>query len=389
MIGRITRALAASIALGVFAGGSASAGPCVVSAQALRADGADERGMGGTGRSDERGMGGTGIIGAVTGFGSLCVNGLRIGYDAETPVDRAGQPIAAAQLRVGQSVVVRATGRGAQLQAERISLLPAVAGPVTLVDASAGRIEVMGQRVDVSARTLGTPGRDLARIAIGDFVEVHGLRDEAGAVRATRVDVGERSRPVLLAGPTREGPTGWRIGGTRVDTALGVASTFVQATGRWDAVSQSVVGANVVPVLPARPAFARVSIEAVVERRTGDRLSTTVLPIDVSRIATAGTNLVAGARIWASGELTTDGALLAESIDVDPIGGGEPYPVEGSLDDLRQTEDAVDDAHANDHDDGDLNDIHDGDVDDTHDGNVDDIHDGNVDDGDDRNLNDN
>jgi len=41
-----------------------------------------ERGFGGTGRGEERGFGGTGrtagVFGTVTGFGSVCANGLRI-----------------------------------------------------------------------------------------------------------------------------------------------------------------------------------------------------------------------------------------------------------------------------------------------------------------------
>src|SRR5262249_47773517 len=51
-----------------------------------------ERGMGGTGISTrntvttERGLGGTGIVGVITGFSSICINGLEVAYDATTPV---------------------------------------------------------------------------------------------------------------------------------------------------------------------------------------------------------------------------------------------------------------------------------------------------------------
>src|SRR5262249_50775638 len=128
MIGRISSRLAVSIALALLAGEpSAAAASCVASTHRVAATGpADERGRGGTGLAEEGGMGGTGIVGPVPGFGSICVNGLRVGYDPETPVDRAGQPIGAAGLRVGQHVVIRAMGAPSDLRAARITLLPAV-----------------------------------------------------------------------------------------------------------------------------------------------------------------------------------------------------------------------------------------------------------------------
>src|SRR5262249_19328680 len=217
------------------------------------------------------------------------------------PVDRAGQPIGAAGLRVGQHVVIRAMGAPSDLRAARITLLPAVAGPVTAVDVSAHRIDVMHQPVVVSAHTLGTLARDLARIAIGDFVEVHGLRDVSGDIRATRLDPTARSSPVLLAGIAHPGSAGWSIGATRVDAATRLTSGFVRASGRWDAQGQRVVDAKIEPVLPTEPPFTRASVEAFIERPAGDRLSTTVLPIDASRIPKAGAALTAGGRGWGPG----------------------------------------------------------------------------------------
>ncbi len=38
----------------------------------------------------DRGIGGTGIIGVVTGFASICVNGLEVQYDNTVPVDIDG-----------------------------------------------------------------------------------------------------------------------------------------------------------------------------------------------------------------------------------------------------------------------------------------------------------
>lgn len=42
-----------------------------------------DSGIGGTGQQAQEGIGGTGIIGVITGFASVCVNGLEILYDTE------------------------------------------------------------------------------------------------------------------------------------------------------------------------------------------------------------------------------------------------------------------------------------------------------------------
>ena len=45
-----------------------------------------DRGFGGTGQVADRGLGGTGIVGTITGFASVCVNGVEVAFDATAPV---------------------------------------------------------------------------------------------------------------------------------------------------------------------------------------------------------------------------------------------------------------------------------------------------------------
>jgi hypothetical protein len=67
-----------------------------------------ERGIGGTGTPPgnpelaDRGIGGTGIVGVITGFASVCVDGLEIAYDRSAAVDIDGAAGTPAALRVGQ-----------------------------------------------------------------------------------------------------------------------------------------------------------------------------------------------------------------------------------------------------------------------------------------------
>jgi hypothetical protein len=78
-----------------------------------------DRGIGGTGAPAEvqvaivtadRGIGGTGIIGVVTGFASICVDGLEVAYDATSAVDIEGTTADPSQVRVGEVVAIEAVG---------------------------------------------------------------------------------------------------------------------------------------------------------------------------------------------------------------------------------------------------------------------------------------
>jgi hypothetical protein len=116
--------------------------------------GEEPGGIGGTGlwsSGDDDGIGGTGIEGTITGFGSLCVNGLRVGYDDATVVTSDGAPIAAARLRRGDVVRIAAS-RAAPRCTRSIELRHEVVGRSRL-DAAGGVMEVLGQRVHLGAGT--------------------------------------------------------------------------------------------------------------------------------------------------------------------------------------------------------------------------------------------
>src|SRR6185295_14184542 len=138
-------------------------------------------GIGGTGISNG-GIGGTGIVGVITGFASICVNGVEVHYGADTPVVADGRQGRAGDLAVGQVVAVSASGQGAQVAARRIALIHVLVGPVRAVDAATGRLEILGQAVLAQ-----TPG-DAAAITNGDWVQVSGYRLSSGEVKASRIE---------------------------------------------------------------------------------------------------------------------------------------------------------------------------------------------------------
>jgi hypothetical protein len=164
-------------------------------------------GIGGTGVRADGGIGGTGIraeadltlFGVITGFGSICVNGIEVHYSGATPVALNG----ASALAIGQTVLVQASSLGeTQAQATAIKVAAAVVGPVTAVDASSGIVHVLGQAVRIDASTqlgAGLPA-DLPRaIKPGEVLRVSGLATAGGTITATRVDRAAPGAPVAEA----------------------------------------------------------------------------------------------------------------------------------------------------------------------------------------------
>ena len=129
--------------------------------------------------------------GAVTGFGSVFVNGVRFETSSATFTIN-GRPGTQADLRVGHVVKVHGHRDGAgNSTADRIEFDDLVKGPVTSVDAAAGTLVVLGQTVLVDADTSfddNSPGAALAGLAAGDIVEVSGMRRADGDILATRIE---------------------------------------------------------------------------------------------------------------------------------------------------------------------------------------------------------
>ena len=198
-------------------------------------------GMGGTGavaaapRFGEGGIGGTGIVGVISGFASICVNGIEIQYDAATPVWDNGRAGSASQLLVGQVVAVTAAGSGAQTTARGIATVHTLVGPLDAVDAATGQLQVMGQKVVALAPA------DLAGLSAGDWVRVGGYRRASGDIAASRVEPWSARETALaqVRGPASS-VLGKRlqVGNTPVDLS-GLALPLTLTTGQEVWVSGS------------------------------------------------------------------------------------------------------------------------------------------------------
>ena len=142
------------------------------------------------------GSGGTGggtpttALGAIRGFGSVIVNGVRFDDSAARVFDDDGGDLSSARLRLGMVVLVDGTSDEASLTgvADRIEVITALRGPVQSV--FAGGFVAMGVPVAVVAATVFDGFAGLSDLAPGSQVEVNGYLDpDTGRVSATRVEL--------------------------------------------------------------------------------------------------------------------------------------------------------------------------------------------------------
>jgi len=133
-------------------------------------------------------------VGPIDGFGSVIVNGVRFDTsNAQFTVD--GSPAGQNDLAVGQVVVVKGKidDNGLTGTADTVSYNDAVKGPIEAgsLDLVNQTFRVLGLSIRVTTATIfddAIQPRALAGLAEGDVVEVSGLPDADGFIRATRIE---------------------------------------------------------------------------------------------------------------------------------------------------------------------------------------------------------
>jgi len=244
-----------SLLMGLWLAGSSAA-----RAQVRRGS---DQGIGGTGitRGHDQGIGGTGIVGVIQRFGSIFVNGERIGYAPNVPVRIDGEPASAKALKIGHLARVLALSQAnGSLITRSINVVSEVTGPIESV--KNGEMIVLGQRIIAAGHeSWRRPGTNVA---------VFGLRRTDGVIVASLVE--QRLDPTTrVSGPVERDRGGLRIGGLRlngVDAKL--VGRRVQADGR---VTQGVMQVSRIRADDLSDFYgaSRLSIEGYV-RRVGSYL---------------------------------------------------------------------------------------------------------------------
>jgi Domain of unknown function (DUF5666) len=288
-------------------------------------------GIGGTG-IDPGGIGGTGIVGVITGFASICVNGVEVHYDAGTPVSSNGVLSSAADLAVGQVVRVNATGKGTELKAQSIDALYAVIGPVQAVNAQQRRLTVLNQSLRVDADI------DVSHLAPGQWVQASGHRLSNGEIMSGSLQrIAPQSMAQLNGRITGITADALIVEGVRI--ALGalpmpVGATLgieVQATGVWDGKKLQAQQIFVRPTLSRLASGQQVLLQGFVqnlnEREIGLGYGQITLGSDVrvsrdsNQQASQTAGLAVNQRVQISGRIDAQQRIVADRISVQAESG--------------------------------------------------------------------
>jgi hypothetical protein len=150
--------------------------------------------------------------------GSVIVNGVKFEDTGAQVLHDEGRPSTPAGLADGMTVNVRGTVNADEVtgKADLIGVENELRGNITSIDGT-DSFTALGQKVFVDGQTVFAGGvSNLAGLVIGNDVEVHGTRDTAGAIRATRVERTEQVDHELRGPVSQSGPTGFSIGGMAI-----------------------------------------------------------------------------------------------------------------------------------------------------------------------------
>jgi Domain of unknown function (DUF5666) len=132
--------------------------------------------------------------GAITGFGSVFVNGVRFDDSSASVSDDDGNSSSSSALKLGMMVQVDAGAvdrSASSAVAAAIRWGSEVVGPVGTIDTTASTVQVLGQTVLVTTSTVfdSSLAGGLSALTAGAVVEVHGILDPAnGRIVATRIE---------------------------------------------------------------------------------------------------------------------------------------------------------------------------------------------------------
>ncbi len=175
----------------------------------ITACGGGSSSMGGIDGSGAPAVAGTVSTGAITGFGSVIVNGVRFNSD-KAKILINDQSATEDNLRAGYQVKI--TGHmstdGSSV-ADTIEFYPNVIGTISQIDSVTQELSVLNQRVSVNNATLFdaaiTPNF-LSGLKVGDIVLVSGFADSNGLITATRIELAKTVNRQVMGTVTNLNP---------------------------------------------------------------------------------------------------------------------------------------------------------------------------------------
>lgn len=296
---------------------------------------------GGAGGMAGVGSGGTGaaISGPITGFGSIIVNGVRID-DSSARItlddDRTGG--SDVDLKLGMMVDVEGerNADGMTGTASSISARSFLQGPVAAIDAAGNSFTTLGVTVAVTSRTVfdgvGLTGLDALRV--NDAVEVHGIPDQSGGLKATRVERIPATPEVRLTGIVQQGAdasdfvvNGYTIHyqpADLIDLPNGISpGMLVRIKGNLSGNSVDAGSIRLVRIAPPVKNSQHIDMEGVVTAITSaSQFEVNGLPVVVAAGAKVEGQVALGEQVEVEGRIDND-VLVASKVEVEDDRQGE------------------------------------------------------------------
>lgn len=288
-------------------------------------------GIGGTGNlAQNGGMGGTGIVGAITGFASICVNGLEVHFDEATRVSINGATADPSMLAVGQIIAVYAENSLKGLQAHSVAVLEALVGPVTEVSKEPGVVLVMGRPVRMTTTTKLDGLSELNDLAPGSLLRVSGYPNARGEIIATRIQLAPELRAISAIGiVASDRHDRFAVGGLPVSGLAVAPKLGGEALVRGDWNGQELLSREEIllePSLPFAGRVERVVAEGLIVWADAKHLQISGFEVDIEEatkiLGCSREELVEGRRVCITGKLDHDRHLKAEHIELVRHGEG-------------------------------------------------------------------
>jgi hypothetical protein len=291
--------------------------------------------------------------GPVTSLGPLGVAGTHLDDAGTQVLLNSTASRQAADLRLGMfadadGMVTPSTadGSAATAVAQSVAL-----GPVTSIDAGNRRVHVMGLPARADRNTLLEGIESLERLALGDWVEVFGLRlpgDEGFLATRLIAHGAPQDLAVEVLGTVTDFSAGTIVAtpGLRIELANAQVATAspagvqllppgaagltpgaaVRIRGSYDRASGTVTATSVTTgFAPTRPEGRLVYLDAFVLARTSTLFQVGDLYVDTTQIATP---LAVGTRVRLRGHMTSGAVRVDEVVEIAPEAQIE-YVVEG------------------------------------------------------------
>ena len=311
-------------------------------------------GGGGTAGLD---TGGTGSFssGAISGFGSVIVNGVRFEDNTARIADEDDETkvLTPQDLRLGMVVRVQ----GGTITAGSGDVLPSAAATAITVESQIkGPVEsktgtdtlvVFGQTVKVNAATVFEAGVSFASIVVGNALEVHGFADATGAVTASRIEREGSPSEFKLRGFISNHDAGARTFQIGTATFNYASASRLPSTALANGVFVRVRTRGIVKNANGQWIAERIDLRSAVEDRneaevegilvqTGTVFSVNGLTVDVSRLAAGTAAALVGRRVEIEGSIA-NGVLVARTIKLEDENDQAKVDVRGTASSVNKT----------------------------------------------------